>query len=84
METELRTNPEHASLLTLLLPSICPLQSEMGLATEQLSRQLLDYEKKVSMGTMIKGIISAGDGSDMSPSHQKTNRDTPVSIIIFI
>lgn len=25
------------------------LQSEMGLATEQLSQQLLDYEKKVSI-----------------------------------
>lgn len=29
-------------------PSIFTLQSEMGLATEQLSQQLLEYEKKVS------------------------------------
>ncbi|KAJ4920130.1 hypothetical protein JOQ06_022319, partial [Pogonophryne albipinna] len=29
-----------------MFPFICPLQSEMGLATEQLSRQLIDYEKK--------------------------------------
>uniref|UniRef100_A0A671YPV5 Adaptor protein, phosphotyrosine interacting with PH domain and leucine zipper 2 n=1 Tax=Sparus aurata TaxID=8175 RepID=A0A671YPV5_SPAAU len=28
--------------------SICPLQSEMGLATEQLSQQLLEYEKKLN------------------------------------
>lgn len=28
--------------------SVFPLQSEMGLATEQLSKQLLEYEKKVS------------------------------------
>lgn len=30
------------------------LQSEMGLATEQLSQQLLEYEKKVSIDAMME------------------------------
>lgn len=41
-----------------------PLQSEMGLATEQLSQQLLEYEKKVSIGGMI---VTGGFVSNQIP-----------------
>lgn len=40
--------PAKSQFNVCCLPS-CPPQSEMGLATEQLSQQLLDYEKKVSV-----------------------------------
>lgn len=40
----------------------------MGLATEQLSQQLLEYEKKVSMSTIINVVSSTRDVGDISPS----------------
>lgn len=40
-------------LTCIYFPSFVPPQSEMGLATEQLSKQLLEYEKKVSRVHML-------------------------------
>lgn len=47
----------------------------MGLATEQLSQQLLEYEKKVSMGNRIKVVSSNGDDGDVHPSLILFNTD---------
>lgn len=39
----------------------------MGLATEQLSQQLLEYEKKVSKGNGIKVVCFSGDDGGCAP-----------------
>lgn len=59
------------------------MQSEMGLATEQLSQQLLEYEKKVSIDAMIELIIQIQQGMGGRCS-VKINSYLPLSVALKV
>ncbi|TNN76015.1 DCC-interacting protein 13-beta [Liparis tanakae] len=56
-EEDSGTLTDYTNQLLQSMQRVFGAQSEMGLATEQLSQQLLDYEKKVSEGATILGHV---------------------------